>query len=75
MEMGGPDYMHWSVCVAECPMKGTKDLKWKTNEEYPSDSNKLGEWSYDTEQFMGFCFPEMAYMKEKGEQVATLMYG
>ena len=24
---------------------------------------------------MGFCFPEMTYMKEKGEQVATLMYG
>ena len=76
LETGGtPDLFYYSVCVAECPMNGTKDLKWKANDDYPKDSDKLGVWTYDTEQIMGFCFPETQYLKETAETVFVAMYG
>ena len=67
-------YLHWAVCVKECPMNGTTDIKWMPTKEYPALTDKLNMWDYDTQKVMGFCFPNTDHMQDQAEAIAKVMY-
>jgi hypothetical protein len=51
-------YLHYSVCVEECPKNGTEDIKYLPTKEYEADDARLSSWDHDTQKVMGFCFPD-----------------
>ena len=68
--------MHYAVCAEKCPKKGDK-VNYTPTKFYVKDSKnskELDNWQkYDTQDLMGFCFPDETYMKEKGKDVYKIL--
>ena len=74
-ELGGVEqYLHWSVCVSECPNTGTTDIKFLPNSEYPNSTNKLNYWDHETDVIMGFCVPDLDMLRNKSDPRAYGQY-
>jgi amino acid transporter len=57
LEFGFPNYQHYAVCVKKCPKEGDS-VEYLVNNKYGVGNRELaGAWEYNTDTYLGFCFP------------------